>query len=151
MTVSCFLSFLQQSRGVRWDVLHERADVCERAHPDPTGTAVSGVLLQAVCRCCGYHSLLVSNSIFHFPPHRWESSSQSLRLHLLQLKTLNRSIVRDGYKVWVLSALMIKAKVGHLSNTLTLFIKFFNILLLFLNDDIFFQHTLLWLFSRPLM
>lgn len=31
----------------------------------------------------------------------WESSSQSLRLHLLQLKSLNRSIVRDGYKVYV--------------------------------------------------
>lgn len=33
--------------------------------------------------------------------NRWESSSQSLRLHLLQLKSLNRSHVRDGYKVWV--------------------------------------------------
>ncbi|XP_069006885.1 protein WWC3 isoform X1 [Embiotoca jacksoni] len=31
----------------------------------------------------------------------WESSSQSFRLHLLQLKNLNRSIVRDGYKVYV--------------------------------------------------
>uniref|UniRef100_A0A3Q1EC14 WWC family member 3 n=1 Tax=Acanthochromis polyacanthus TaxID=80966 RepID=A0A3Q1EC14_9TELE len=31
----------------------------------------------------------------------WESSCQSLRLHLLQLKNLNRSIVRDGYKVYV--------------------------------------------------
>ncbi|KAK2835914.1 hypothetical protein Q5P01_016398 [Channa striata] len=31
----------------------------------------------------------------------WESSSQSLRLHLLQLKNLNRSIVREGYKVYV--------------------------------------------------
>ncbi|KAM3620638.1 uncharacterized protein V6R79_026255 [Siganus canaliculatus] len=31
----------------------------------------------------------------------WESSSQSLRLHLLQLKNLNRSAVRDGYKVFV--------------------------------------------------
>ncbi|XP_060933968.1 protein WWC3 [Limanda limanda] len=31
----------------------------------------------------------------------WESNSQSLRLHLLQLKNLNRSIVRDGYKVYV--------------------------------------------------
>ncbi|XP_028258744.1 protein WWC3 [Parambassis ranga] len=31
----------------------------------------------------------------------WESSSQSLRLHLLQLKNLNRSIVKDGYKVYV--------------------------------------------------
>lgn len=31
----------------------------------------------------------------------WESSSQSLRLHLLQLKNLNKSIVRDGYKVYV--------------------------------------------------
>ncbi|TKS74854.1 Protein WWC3 [Collichthys lucidus] len=31
----------------------------------------------------------------------WESSSQSLRLHLLQLKNLNRSIVRDGCKVYV--------------------------------------------------
>uniref|UniRef100_A0A673BSC1 WWC family member 3 n=1 Tax=Sphaeramia orbicularis TaxID=375764 RepID=A0A673BSC1_9TELE len=31
----------------------------------------------------------------------WESSSQSLRLHLLQLRNLNRSIVRDGYKVYV--------------------------------------------------
>eukprot|EP00064_Thunnus_orientalis_P018927 superscaffoldBa00004528_g19036 len=31
----------------------------------------------------------------------WESGSQSLRLHLLQLKNLNRSIVRDGYKVYV--------------------------------------------------
>ncbi|KAM6938742.1 protein WWC3 isoform 1-T1 [Lycodopsis pacificus] len=31
----------------------------------------------------------------------WESSSQSLRLHLLQLKNLNRSIVRDGFKVYV--------------------------------------------------
>ncbi|KAM9383754.1 protein WWC3 isoform 2-T2 [Pholidichthys leucotaenia] len=31
----------------------------------------------------------------------WESSSQSLRLHLLQLKNLNRSIVKDGFKVYV--------------------------------------------------
>ncbi|XP_030289616.1 protein WWC3 isoform X1 [Sparus aurata] len=31
----------------------------------------------------------------------WESSSQSLRLHLLQLKNLNRSTVRDSYKVYV--------------------------------------------------
>ncbi|KAM9848350.1 protein WWC3 isoform 2-T2 [Aulostomus maculatus] len=31
----------------------------------------------------------------------WESSSQSLRLHLLQLKNLNKSIVREGYKVYV--------------------------------------------------
>nr|XP_046246607.1 protein WWC3 isoform X1 [Scatophagus argus] len=31
----------------------------------------------------------------------WDSSSQSLRLHLLQLKSLNRSLVRDGYKVYV--------------------------------------------------
>lgn len=31
----------------------------------------------------------------------WECSSQSLRLHLLQLKNLNRSLVRDGYKVYV--------------------------------------------------
>lgn len=32
-------------------------------------------------------------------PSRWESGSQALRLHLLQLKGLNRSIVRDGHKV----------------------------------------------------
>lgn len=47
----------------------------------------------------------LANFIFHFlnfPVYRWESSSQSLRLHLLQLKSLNRSIVRDGHKVWVL-------------------------------------------------
>ncbi|XP_076583127.1 protein WWC3 [Chaetodon auriga] len=31
----------------------------------------------------------------------WDSGSQSVRLHLLQLKSLNRSIVRDGYKVYV--------------------------------------------------
>lgn len=31
----------------------------------------------------------------------WESSCQSLRLHLLQLKNLNKSLVRDGYKVYV--------------------------------------------------
>ncbi|XP_077463837.1 protein WWC3 isoform X2 [Stigmatopora argus] len=31
----------------------------------------------------------------------WESSSQSLRLHLLQLKNLSRSLTRDGYKVFV--------------------------------------------------
>ncbi|XP_029003949.1 protein WWC3 isoform X2 [Betta splendens] len=31
----------------------------------------------------------------------WEPNSQSLRLHLLQLKNLNRSIVRDGFKVYV--------------------------------------------------
>ncbi|KAF0042632.1 hypothetical protein F2P81_006164 [Scophthalmus maximus] len=31
----------------------------------------------------------------------WESNSQSLRLHLLQLKNLNRSTVRDSYKVYV--------------------------------------------------
>ncbi|XP_026200643.1 protein WWC3 [Anabas testudineus] len=31
----------------------------------------------------------------------WESNSQSLRLHLLQLKNLNRTAVRDGYKVYV--------------------------------------------------
>ncbi|XP_041862108.1 protein WWC3 [Melanotaenia boesemani] len=30
-----------------------------------------------------------------------ESTSQSLRLHLLQLKNLNSSVVRDGYKVFV--------------------------------------------------
>ncbi|KAM9797588.1 protein WWC3 isoform 1-T1 [Syngnathus typhle] len=31
----------------------------------------------------------------------WESTSQSLRLHLLQLRNLSRSVVRDGYKVFV--------------------------------------------------
>ncbi|XP_029906138.1 protein WWC3 [Myripristis murdjan] len=31
----------------------------------------------------------------------WDSSSQSLLLHLLQLKNLNKSIVKDGYKVYV--------------------------------------------------
>ncbi|KAM3876459.1 protein WWC3 [Diretmus argenteus] len=31
----------------------------------------------------------------------YDSSSQSLLLHLLQLKNLNKSIVRDGYKVYV--------------------------------------------------
>ncbi|KAK7915763.1 hypothetical protein WMY93_011524 [Mugilogobius chulae] len=31
----------------------------------------------------------------------WESASQSLRLHLLQLKNLNKSLVKDGYKVYV--------------------------------------------------
>ncbi|XP_033820983.1 protein WWC3 [Periophthalmus magnuspinnatus] len=31
----------------------------------------------------------------------WESTSQSLRLHLLQLKNLNKSLVKDGYKVYV--------------------------------------------------
>ncbi|XP_068174632.1 protein WWC3 isoform X2 [Antennarius striatus] len=31
----------------------------------------------------------------------WESSCHSLRLHVLQLKNLNRSIVRDGHKVYV--------------------------------------------------
>ncbi|KAM4548704.1 protein WWC3 [Odontesthes bonariensis] len=31
----------------------------------------------------------------------WESTSQSLRLHLLQLKNLNCTVVRDGYKVYV--------------------------------------------------
>uniref|UniRef100_A0A8C6TY37 WWC family member 3 n=1 Tax=Neogobius melanostomus TaxID=47308 RepID=A0A8C6TY37_9GOBI len=31
----------------------------------------------------------------------WESSSQSLRLHLLQLKNLNKSVVKDRYKVYV--------------------------------------------------
>ncbi|XP_047443230.1 protein WWC3 [Mugil cephalus] len=31
----------------------------------------------------------------------WESTSQSLRLHLLQLKNLNTSVVRDGCKVYV--------------------------------------------------
>ncbi|KAM6921361.1 protein WWC3 [Xenentodon cancila] len=31
----------------------------------------------------------------------WESSSQSLCLHLLQLKNLNCAVVRDGYKVYV--------------------------------------------------
>ncbi|XP_056893986.1 protein WWC3 isoform X2 [Takifugu flavidus] len=31
----------------------------------------------------------------------WESGSQSLRLHLLQLKGLSRSNVRDGHKVYV--------------------------------------------------
>ncbi|XP_026160518.1 protein WWC3 isoform X5 [Mastacembelus armatus] len=31
----------------------------------------------------------------------WESHSQSLRLHLLQLKNLNRSLLREGYKVYV--------------------------------------------------
>uniref|UniRef100_A0A7N8XPQ7 WWC family member 3 n=1 Tax=Mastacembelus armatus TaxID=205130 RepID=A0A7N8XPQ7_9TELE len=33
--------------------------------------------------------------------YRWESHSQSLRLHLLQLKNLNRSLLREGYKVYV--------------------------------------------------
>uniref|UniRef100_A0A8D0AT88 WWC family member 3 n=1 Tax=Sander lucioperca TaxID=283035 RepID=A0A8D0AT88_SANLU len=63
----------------------------------------SKLSVETVRGCCGY-SLLVSNSVFHLlyvPLHRWESSSQSLRLHLLQLKNLNRSIVRDGYKVYV--------------------------------------------------
>uniref|UniRef100_A0A672HZ41 WWC family member 3 n=1 Tax=Salarias fasciatus TaxID=181472 RepID=A0A672HZ41_SALFA len=41
------------------------------------------------------------DQLFAFPPLRWESGSQSLRLHLLQLKNLNRSIVRDGFKVYV--------------------------------------------------
>ncbi|CAN9500247.1 unnamed protein product [Ophioblennius macclurei] len=31
----------------------------------------------------------------------WESGCQSLRLHLLQLKNLNRGVVRDGFKVYV--------------------------------------------------
>ncbi|XP_077440204.1 protein WWC3 isoform X2 [Vanacampus margaritifer] len=31
----------------------------------------------------------------------WESTSQSLRLHLLQLKNFSKSVVRDGYKVFV--------------------------------------------------
>ncbi|XP_051928964.1 protein WWC3 isoform X2 [Hippocampus zosterae] len=31
----------------------------------------------------------------------WESTSQSLRLHLLQLKNLSRSVLRDGYKIFV--------------------------------------------------
>lgn len=31
----------------------------------------------------------------------WELSSQSLRLHLLQLKNLNRCVVREGFKVYV--------------------------------------------------
>ncbi|TKS75011.1 Protein WWC3 [Collichthys lucidus] len=70
----CVRGLGQKGGGVRRDVLHERADLCERAHPDPAGAAVSKL---------------------------WESSSQSLRLHLLQLKNLNRSIVRDGCKVYV--------------------------------------------------
>uniref|UniRef100_A0A665STG9 WWC family member 3 n=1 Tax=Echeneis naucrates TaxID=173247 RepID=A0A665STG9_ECHNA len=56
---------------------------------------------------CGWHAytLLISNvpniPLFYFALYRWESNSQSLRLHLLQLKNLNRAIVRDGYKVYV--------------------------------------------------
>uniref|UniRef100_A0A8D3CLW6 WWC family member 3 n=1 Tax=Scophthalmus maximus TaxID=52904 RepID=A0A8D3CLW6_SCOMX len=48
--------------------------------------------------------LLVSNStsfLLNSALYRWESNSQSLRLHLLQLKNLNRSTVRDSYKVYV--------------------------------------------------
>ncbi|XP_061743737.1 protein WWC3 isoform X4 [Nerophis ophidion] len=36
----------------------------------------------------------------------WESASQTLRLHLLQLKNLSRSAVRDGHKVFVKVHLM---------------------------------------------
>lgn len=35
------ISFLHQGRGVWRDVLHERADLCERAYTDPAGTSVS--------------------------------------------------------------------------------------------------------------
>ena len=50
-------------------------------------------------------SLVLSLSLF---PHvslpltmrpRYDSTSQSLLLHLLQLKNLNKSTVRDGHKV----------------------------------------------------
>lgn len=34
------LLFLQQGRRVWGDVIHERADTSERAHPDPARTAV---------------------------------------------------------------------------------------------------------------
>uniref|UniRef100_A0A669DZQ3 WWC family member 3 n=1 Tax=Oreochromis niloticus TaxID=8128 RepID=A0A669DZQ3_ORENI len=46
-------------------------------------------------------ALATDSGVFEAWGRRWESSSQSLRLHLLQLQNLNRSIVRDGYKVYV--------------------------------------------------
>uniref|UniRef100_A0A3Q4GVF0 WWC family member 3 n=1 Tax=Neolamprologus brichardi TaxID=32507 RepID=A0A3Q4GVF0_NEOBR len=46
-------------------------------------------------------ALATDSGVFEAWGRRWESSSQSLRLHLLQVKNLNRSIVRDGYKVYV--------------------------------------------------
>uniref|UniRef100_A0A3Q1GVN0 WWC family member 3 n=1 Tax=Acanthochromis polyacanthus TaxID=80966 RepID=A0A3Q1GVN0_9TELE len=46
-------------------------------------------------------ALATDSGVFEAWGRRWESSCQSLRLHLLQLKNLNRSIVRDGYKVYV--------------------------------------------------
>uniref|UniRef100_A0AAQ4Q5M7 WWC family member 3 n=1 Tax=Gasterosteus aculeatus aculeatus TaxID=481459 RepID=A0AAQ4Q5M7_GASAC len=46
-------------------------------------------------------ALATDSGVFEAWGRRWESASQSLRLHLLQLKNLNRSLVRDGYKVYV--------------------------------------------------
>lgn len=87
-----FLCFYQD-RGVGRGVLREGADACERAHPGPAGAAVS-----RPCSVCGYvhrrRATQLSPRLY-----RWEPSSQSLRLHLLQLRNLNRSIVRDGFKV----------------------------------------------------
>uniref|UniRef100_A0A671WA30 WWC family member 3 n=1 Tax=Sparus aurata TaxID=8175 RepID=A0A671WA30_SPAAU len=59
-------------------------------------TELSGATAPPRCSGCS-----PSNFIFYFLLYRWESSSQSLRLHLLQLKNLNRSTVRDSYKVYV--------------------------------------------------
>uniref|UniRef100_A0A4W6DYN8 WWC family member 3 n=1 Tax=Lates calcarifer TaxID=8187 RepID=A0A4W6DYN8_LATCA len=66
----------------------------------------AGVSEDALATDSGVFEAWVSNftvsvTLLYFPLHRWESNSQSLRLHLLQLKNLNRSTVRDGYKVCV--------------------------------------------------
>uniref|UniRef100_A0AAQ5ZML4 WW domain-containing protein n=1 Tax=Amphiprion ocellaris TaxID=80972 RepID=A0AAQ5ZML4_AMPOC len=64
----------------------------------------AGVSEDALATDSGVFECLCINAAFslsNFPVYRWESSCQSLRLHLLQLKNLNRSIVRDGYKVYV--------------------------------------------------
>uniref|UniRef100_A0A673BZY3 WW domain-containing protein n=1 Tax=Sphaeramia orbicularis TaxID=375764 RepID=A0A673BZY3_9TELE len=64
----------------------------------------AGVSEDALATDSGVFEAWVSDSIFsvlYLSLYRWESSSQSLRLHLLQLRNLNRSIVRDGYKVYV--------------------------------------------------
>uniref|UniRef100_A0A667XV13 WWC family member 3 n=1 Tax=Myripristis murdjan TaxID=586833 RepID=A0A667XV13_9TELE len=46
-------------------------------------------------------ALATDSGVFEAWGRRWDSSSQSLLLHLLQLKNLNKSIVKDGYKVYV--------------------------------------------------
>lgn len=100
---TCWFYFPQAWR-VGGDVLPERAAVSERTPPDPTGAAVSHRVYLSLLpngRCPTSQLTFIFAAVAAALCCRWESSSQSLRLHLLQLKGLNRCSVRDGYKVWV--------------------------------------------------